>query len=43
VAKPIHAKSSAISQLSKAQGFIRIPVDKEGIKKGETIKVELFR
>lgn len=42
-AKPIHAKSSAISQLSKAQGVIRIPVNKEGINKGETVKVELFR
>lgn len=43
LAKPIHAKSSAISQLSKAQGLIRIPLNKEGIKKGETVKVELFR
>jgi molybdopterin molybdotransferase len=43
LAKPIHAKSSAISQLSKAQGMIRIPLNKEGIKKGETVKVELFR
>lgn len=43
LAKPIHAKSSAISQLSKAQGIIRIPLNKEGIKKGEIVKVELFR
>lgn len=42
-AKPIHAKSSAISQLSKAHGMIRIPLDKEGIKAGETVRVELFR
>lgn len=42
-AKPIHAKSSAISQLSKAQGMIRIPISAEGIRKGETVKVELFR
>lgn len=42
-AKPIHAKSAAISQLSKAQGLIRIPLNKEGIKKGETVKVDLFR
>ena len=42
VAKPIHAKSSAISQLSKAQGVIRIPVDKEGIKKGEIVKVYML-
>ena len=43
LAKPIHAKSAAISQLSKAQGMIRIPREKEGIKKGETVRVELFR
>jgi molybdopterin molybdotransferase len=42
-AKPIYAKSAAISQLSRAQGFIRIPVNKEGINKGETVKVELFK
>jgi len=41
-AKPIHAKSSAISQLSKAQGVIRIPLNKEGIKKGETVKVYIL-
>lgn len=41
-AKPIHAKSAAISQLSKAHGFIRIPVNKEGILKGETVKIELL-
>ena len=42
-AKPIHAKSSAISQLSKARGVIRIPLKEEGIKRGETVRVELFR
>jgi molybdopterin molybdotransferase len=42
-AKPIHAKSAAISQISRAQGFIKIPVNKEGIKKGEAVRVELFR
>lgn len=42
IAKPIHAKSAAISQLSKAHGFIRIPVNKEGIQKGETVKIELL-
>lgn len=42
-ARPIHAKSSAISQLSRAQGMIRIPISAEGIRKGETVKVELFR
>lgn len=43
VAIPIHAKSAAISQLSKAQGMIRIPMEQEGIRKGETVRVELFR
>lgn len=43
LARPIHAKSSSISQLSRAQGMIRIPLNKEGIEKGETVKVELFR
>lgn len=42
-AKPIHAKSAAISQLSKAEGMLCIPADKEGIKKGETVRVEPFR
>lgn len=42
LARPVHAKSAAISQFSKAQGMIRIPVNKEGIKKGEIVKVELF-
>lgn len=42
-AKPIHAKSAAISQLSRAQGMIRIPLNKEGINKGEIVKVELFK
>ncbi len=43
LAKPIHAKSAAIFQLSRAQGMIRIQLEKEGIKKGEAVKVELFR
>lgn len=42
-ARPIHAKSSAISQLARAQGMIRIPISEEGIRKGETVKVELLR
>lgn len=36
---PLYAKSSAISVLSKADGFIRLPRDCEGIKKGEKIIV----
>lgn len=43
LAMPIHAKSAAISQLSRAQGMLRIPLEKEGIKKGEAVRVELFR
>ncbi len=41
-AKPIHAKSAAVSHLTRAHGFIRIPLNKEGIKKGEAVKVELL-
>jgi molybdopterin molybdotransferase len=41
-AKPIYAKSAAISQLSRAHGFIRIPVNKEGVLKGETVMIELL-
>ncbi|EYE88341.1 hypothetical protein Q428_08515 [Fervidicella metallireducens AeB] len=36
---PLYAKSSAISVLSKADGFIKLPRDCEGIEKGEKIIV----
>lgn len=41
-ALPIHGKSGAISLLSKSKGYIKIDANKEGIKKGETVFVELF-
>ncbi|MFZ5352489.1 MAG: gephyrin-like molybdotransferase Glp [Bacillota bacterium] len=41
-AYPVYAKSAAISLLSKAQGYITIPMNKEGIKKGEAVRVELL-
>ena len=41
-AKPVHGKSGAISLLTRSKGYIRIDANKEGIKKGETVLVELF-
>jgi len=42
VAKPIHGKSGAISLMTRAQGYIKIDTNKEGIKKGEKVKVILL-
>src|SRR5690606_30552203 len=42
LAIPIHGKSGAITLLTKAHGYIRIDTNKEGIEKGELVKVELF-
>lgn len=42
LAVPLYGKSGAISLVSRAQGYIRIPHNKEGINKGETIMVELL-
>ncbi|WP_184310363.1 molybdopterin molybdotransferase MoeA [Anaerosolibacter carboniphilus] len=42
LAKPIHGKSGAITLLTKAHGYIRIDTNKEGIEKGEKVKVVLF-
>lgn len=42
LAVPLHGKSGAISLVSKAQGFVRIPNNKEGLSKGEIVKVELL-
>ncbi len=39
---PVYGKSAAISKVAKSKGFIRIEGNKEGIKKGEKVKVELF-
>jgi len=41
-AKPIHGKSGAISLMTKAQGYVRIDENKEGIKKGEKVQVSLL-
>lgn len=40
---PVHGKSGMISLLSKSDGYIEIPMEKEGLEKGEFVKVHLFR
>lgn len=42
VAKPIYGKSGAISLLTRAQGYIKIEHNKEGLKKGEKVQVHLL-
>ena len=42
IAIPLHGKSGAISLVSRAQGYVRIPHTKEGLNKGETVMVELL-
>ncbi|MGB7605295.1 MAG: gephyrin-like molybdotransferase Glp [Lutisporaceae bacterium] len=42
LAVPLHGKSGAISLVSKSQGFVRIPHNKEGLNKGEIVKVEIL-
>ena len=39
---PVYAKSGVISQLSVADGYIRIPRDSEGLRGGEPVTVYLF-
>ena len=39
---PLFAKSGYISVLSKADGLIRIPEDRETVRKGETVEVWLW-
>ena len=39
---PLHSKSGAVSVLSRADGYIRIPRDTEGLKKGSPVTVFLF-
>lgn len=41
-AKPIIGKSGLVTTLSNAGGYIRIPRDKEGLRKGELVDVILF-
>jgi len=40
--EPLMSKSGLISVLSRADGYIRIPRDAEGIAQGETVEVFLF-
>jgi len=42
LAVPLHGKSGAISLVSRSRGFIRISNNKEGLSKGEIVKVELL-
>lgn len=41
-AVPIYGKSAAISKIAKSIGYIKIAENKEGIKKGEKVRVALF-
>ncbi len=41
-ASPVYAKSGVISQLSAADGYIVIPRDSEGLKKGAEVRVRLI-
>jgi molybdopterin molybdotransferase len=42
IAKPVHGKSGMVSLLSKADGYIEIPMEKEGIQRGEIVSVHRF-
>lgn len=42
IAHPILGKSSLITTLVKANGLMKCPIGYEGIKKGETVTIELF-
>jgi len=39
---PLHSKSGVVSVLTKADGYIRIPREAEGLKKGTQVSVVLF-
>lgn len=41
-AMPIYGKSAAITTVAKSIGYIKISENKEGIKKGEKVRVALF-
>ena len=43
IANPVHGKSGMISVLSKADGYIEIPMEKEGLQKEDQVFVTLFR
>jgi molybdopterin molybdotransferase len=42
LAEPIHAKSGAISQIARADGYVRIPSLSEGVNQGERVQVVLL-
>ncbi|WP_178624005.1 gephyrin-like molybdotransferase Glp [Frisingicoccus sp.] len=42
VAKPIHAKSGSIASLGRADGYVRIPRNQEGLNKGALVWVEVL-
>ncbi len=42
LAQPVHGKSGMITLLSNSDGYIEIPMEKEGLKLGETVEVHLF-
>ena len=41
-ATPVYGKSGVVSQLSAADGYLRIDRDREGLRRGETVTVYLF-
>ena len=42
IAYPVHGKSGMVSLLSKAEGYIKIPMEKEGIRVGDPLRVYMF-
>ncbi|WZL72127.1 molybdopterin-binding protein [Clostridiaceae bacterium 35-E11] len=42
IAKPIYGKSGAISLITQADGYIKIDTNKEGIQKGEKVRVTIL-
>ncbi len=42
IARPIFGKSGLITTLTRADGYTMIDVNKEGLKPGEVVKVQLF-
>lgn len=43
LAYPLYTKSSNISTLTKADGYVLIPRQKEGLKKGECVRIEVLQ
>jgi len=41
-AVPVYGKSAAITTVAKSRGYIKISENREGIKKGEKVRVDLF-